>query len=318
MIRIGVDLGGTNIKAGLVDENQRIISTDSVLTYKQRSADDIIRDMAELIKALLDKNHLKIEDLAGIGIGCPGTIDAQNGIVLYSNNIAWRQVALKREMQKYFSCLIEVSNDANVAALGEVKAGAGKKVRNAILLTLGTGVGGGIILDGKIYEGAHVGGAELGHTSLILGGKPCTCGRNGCVEAYVSASALIRDAKEAMKKQPDSLLFSLCDGLESHIDGKLVFDAAKLGDKAAKNVVDQYILYLGEAIVNFVNIFRPDMVLLSGGICNQGDYLTKPLQKIVEQKSFGGGMAYVPEIACASLGYEAGILGAANLIDIHL
>lgn len=315
MFRAGIDLGGTNIKAGIVDENQTIIIDGSVPTKRERDSREVIRDMAELVKDLLRQKNKNIEELAGIGIGCPGTVDAKEGMVLYSNNIEWKQVPVRKEMQQYFSCPIAVSNDANCAALGEVKVGAAKETENAILLTLGTGVGGGIVIDGKIYEGGHAGGAELGHTSLILGGKPCTCGRKGCVEAYVSASALIRDAQEAMQQNHQSLLYELCGGKTERMNGKIPFDAAKAGDLSAKRIVETYLSYLGESIVNFVNIFRPDVVLLSGGICNQGEYLTAPLRKIVEEKSFGGDIAYLPKIRCAVLGNRAGIIGAANLIE---
>ena len=191
MYRAGIDLGGTNIKAGIIDEQQHIIAEASVPTNVERPYQDIIRDMAELVKTLLKQKGIGETQLKSIGIGSPGTIDAVHGVVLYSNNFGWENVPLTEQLKKYFSCPIAVSNDANCAALGEVKAGAAQNTKNAILLTLGTGVGGGIILDGKVFEGAHAGGAELGHTSLICGGEPCTCGRKGCVEAYVSATALI-------------------------------------------------------------------------------------------------------------------------------
>ena len=179
--------------------------------------------------------------LKSIGIGSPGTIDAVHGVVLYSNNFGWENVPLTEQLKKYFSCPIAVSNDANCAALGEVKAGAAQNTKNAILLTFGTGVGGGIILDGKVFEGAHAGGAELGHTSLICGGEPCTCGRKGCVEAYVSATALIRDAKRAAQQHPESILNTMCQGDLSHMNGKIPFDAAQDGDTAAEKVVNDYI-----------------------------------------------------------------------------
>ena len=221
MYRAGIDLGGTNIKAGIVDEQQHIIAEASVPTNVERPYQDIIRDMAELVKTLLKQKGIGETQLKSIGIGSPGTIDAVHGVVLYSNNFGWENVPLTEQLKKYFSCPIAVSNDANCAALGEVKAGAARNTKNAILLTLGTGVGGGIILDGKVFEGAHAGGAELGHTSLICGGEPCTCGRKGCVEAYVSATALIRDAKRAAQQHPESILNTMCQGDLSHMNGKI-------------------------------------------------------------------------------------------------
>ena len=180
MYRAGIDLGGTNIKAGIVDENQKILVEDSVPTRVERPYQEIIKDMADLVKNLLNKIHATDAELSGVGVGSPGTVDAANGVVLYSNNFDWDNIPLAAELGKYFTCPIKVSNDANCAALGEVKAGAAKQIKNAILLTLGTGVGGGVIIDGQVFEGAHAGGAELGHTSLIFGGELCggICFRN--------------------------------------------------------------------------------------------------------------------------------------------
>jgi len=314
MYRAGIDLGGTNIKAGIIDEDQKILAQISTPTRAERLAEEVIADMAGLVRQLL--KELKIEEsaLAGIGVGCPGLVDAGSGIVRYSNNISWENVALVKELKNYFSCDICISNDANCAALGEVKAGAAKNVLNAILLTLGTGVGGGIILNGKVFEGSNAGGAELGHISMILGGEPCTCGRRGCVEAYASATALIRDAKRAATADKKSLMNQMCDGKIENMNGKIPFDAALEGDKAAKEVVENYYTYLAEAIANYVNIFRPDVVLLSGGICNQGSRLTKPVEEHLSFLCFGGDRAFVPPVRCAILGSDAGMIGAANLI----
>lgn len=316
MYRAGIDLGGTNIKAGIIDDNQKILVQASVPTKVERDYTEIIRDMAGLVGKLTDELSISVEELAGVGIGSPGLVDAENGIVKYSNNFDWNDVPLIEEMQKYFQCDIKVSNDANCAALGEVKAGAAKDCENAILLTLGTGVGGGIVINGKIFEGSHAGGAELGHTVMAAGGEKCTCGRRGCVEAYVSASALIRDAKRAAKGNVDSLMNRLCKGDLNNMNGKIPFDAAWKGDKSALEVVENYQRYLSEAIANFVNIFRPDVVLISGGICNQGEKLIKPIEEHLGELCFGGSKGFVPAVRCAELGNNAGIIGAANLITL--
>lgn len=314
MYRAGIDLGGTNIKAGIVDENNQILKQASVPTRVERPYGEIIKDMAKLVLCLLDELSISKEELAGVGIGSPGTVDAETGYIAYSNNFGWENVPLVPEMKKYLDCPIRVSNDANCAALGEVKAGAAKETANAVLLTLGTGIGGGVVIDGKIFEGAHAGGAELGHTSLIMGGEPCTCGRKGCVEAYASATALIRDAKRAAGKNPQSKMNALCGGNLENMNGKIPFDAAWNGDETAKQVVDNYITYLGEAITNFVNIFRPDVVLLSGGVCNQKEHLTDPLNAYIKNTCFAKEKAMIPPVRCAILGNSAGIIGAANLI----
>lgn len=313
MYRAGIDLGGTNIKAGIVDENQKILVEDSVPTRVERPYQEIIKDMADLVKNLLNKIHATDAELSGVGVGSPGTVDAANGVVLYSNNFDWDNISLAAELGKYFTCPIKVSNDANCAALGEVKAGAAREIKNAILITLGTGVGGGVIIDGQVFEGAHAGGAELGHTSLIFGGELCTCGRRGCVEAYVSATGLIREAKRAAEKDPQSVMNELCKGELSNMNGKIPFDAAEQKDPAGMKVVNDYITYLGESIANYVNIFRPDVILLSGGICNQKEKLTEPLTEYIKTKCFGGEKAFIPEVRCAILGNSAGIIGAANL-----
>ena len=313
MYRAGIDLGGTNIKAGIVDENQKILVEDSVPTRVERPYQEIIKDMADLVKNLLNKVHATDAELSGVGVGSPGTVDAANGVVLYSNNFDWDNVPLAAELGKYFTCPIKVSNDANCAALGEVKAGAAREIKNAILITLGTGVGGGVIIDGQVFEGAHAGGAELGHTSLIFGGELCTCGRRGCVEAYVSATGLIREAKRAAEKDLQSVMNELCKGDLLNMNGKIPFDAAEQKDPAGMKVVNDYITYLGESIANYVNIFRPDVILLSGGICNQKEKLTEPLTEYIKTRCFGGEKAFIPEVRCAILGNSAGIIGAANL-----
>lgn len=316
MYRAGIDLGGTNIKAGIIDDDQNILAQASVPTRVERDYTEIIRDMAGLVLKLMEELSLTSDELAGVGIGSPGLVDAANGVIRYSNNFNWNDIPLVEEMHNYFQCDIRVSNDANCAALGEVKAGAARDCDNAILLTLGTGVGGGIIIDGKIFEGGHAGGAELGHTVMIADGEQCTCGRRGCVEAYVSASALIRDAKRAAGENAASLMNELCKGDLNNMNGKIPFDAAWEGDQVALAVVKSYQRNLGEAIANYVNIFRPDVVLISGGVCNQGDQLTGPLEEYLAALCFGGEKGFVPHVRCASLGNNAGLIGAANLITI--
>lgn len=314
MYKVGIDLGGTNIKAGIVDAEYRILEQASVPTCTGRAETEIIKDMAMLVKKLMEQLGISETEIEGIGIGSPGMIDAKEGVVVYSNNFGWNNVALVQEMHRYFSCPIKVSNDANCAALGEAKAGAAKGVANVVLVTLGTGVGGGIVVDGKLFEGGHAGGAELGHTSLVAGGEECTCGRKGCIEAYASATALIRDAKRAAERYPESVMNQLCENNLDNMNGKIPFDAAQAGDVAAKEVTENYIMYLGESIANYVNIFRPDVVLLSGGVCNQGEKLTEPLNQYIKDKCFGGEKSFIPKVHCATLGNNAGIIGAASLI----
>ncbi|MDD3204748.1 MAG: ROK family protein [Lachnospiraceae bacterium] len=315
MYRVGIDLGGTNIKAGIVNEKYEIIIQDSIPTKVERPYQEIIKDMAELVQSLVRNAKIREDDIEGIGIGSPGTVDAETGVVVYSNNFDWENIPLVKELHKYINFPIAVSNDANCAALGEVKAGAAKDAANVVLLTLGTGVGGGVVVNGKIFEGGHAGGAELGHTMLVRGGELCTCGRKGCLEAYASATALIRQTKEAAKNNPDSKILEFCNHDENQINGKTVFDAALENDETAKKVVQDYIEYLGDGIVDFVNIFRPDKVLLSGGVCNQGTVLTNPLNVYVQKYCFAGSKGVIPTVTCATLGNSAGIIGASALTE---
>ena len=313
--RIGIDLGGTNIKIGIVNSSHKIIAHHSIKTLVQRSYQKIIQDMAEAVFFLLKQTGISLCECQALGIGSPGCIDFKNGIVVFAGNLHWEQVPLLEELKKYIDLPMALSNDANCAALGEVIDGAAKEYKNAVMITLGTGVGGGIVIDKKIFEGGHAGGTELGHTTIISGGEYCTCGRHGCFEAYSSATALIRDTKRAAKKYPDSLLNVLCDGNLDNINGITPFDAAKQGDFAAKEVIENYIKYLGEVIINMVNIFRPDVVLLSGGVCNQGSYLTDPLNDYIQKYCFAGKRAYIPTVIRATLGNDAGIIGAASMIE---
>lgn len=311
--RIGIDLGGTGIKAGIVDPNNQIVSIAKRPTGAQRSWQEVIADMADTAREALRTAHLTLEDCDYVGVGSPGTIDPDQGRVVYSNNLRWVDVPLAATLQQHLGLPVQISNDANCATLGEVVAGAARGCRSAVLLTLGTGVGGGIVLDGKLFEGG-TGAVELGHVTLIADGEPCTCGRRGCIESYCSATALIREANRAADASPYSLLAKMRAD-NGTMNGIIPFSAMAAGDETAHQVIDQYIRWLGEAITNFVNIFRPEVVLLSGGICGQGDVLTKPLNAFVQTHAFGGAYVPAPPILIATLGNDAGILGAANLLS---
>lgn len=333
MKRIGIDLGGTYIKGGIVDEENRIIARGATPTMAEREAEEIIRDMAALVKKLTEDAGITLHDIAGIGIGSPGTIDAGSGMVLYSNNIRWENVPLAELLGKMLAedadcgvIKVRVSNDANCAALGELACDTDSGIRSAVLLTLGTGVGSGIILNGKLYEGEQPGGAELGHMVICHGGRQCSCGRKGCLEAYVSASALVEDARQEAREAENSVLCMLANE-ELHapqltkedplcgLNGKHVIEAVRQTDPAAVKVFRQYLEYLGCGIVNIINIFRPEVVYLGGGICEGFDLMEESLQKYVKENCFGGEIAAVSQIKKALYGNDAGIIGAAALID---
>lgn len=314
--RVGIDLGGTNIKVGIVDENHQILVKLSCSTQAQRPWKQVADDMVHLALQAMEQAGISLDETAGVGVGCPGIIDAENGEVVYSNNLAgWEYLPLGEFLSEQLKLPVKISNDANCAALGECMAGAAKGSTNAVLLTLGTGVGSGIVWNGKVFEGG-AGGMELGHTMLICGGEKCTCGRNGCIETYCSATALIRQAKDAAKRFPESQLNSLCRQDLNNMNGKIPFDAAAAGDQVAQAVIHQYIEYLGEAITDVVNIFRPQVVLISGGISREGQVLTEPLNAYVQENAFGGRHLKTPPVRIASLGSDAGIIGAACLVSL--
>ena len=315
MYKIGIDLGGTNIKIGIVNEENKIVARTSIPTHAERPYQQVLEDMGLAVLRLLEENKITVSECSGAGVGCPGIADAKTGVVIYSNNIPWKNVPLAEELKKYLHMPVYISNDANCAALGEVIAGTAKGYQNAVMITLGTGVGSGIVIDGKIFEGSHFGGAECGHTVIVPDGELCSCGRRGCFETYASATALIRETKRAAQGNQSSMLWQMCEGDLDKIDGKVAFETMKLGDRVATEVVENYIKYLSIGIANLVNIFRPDIVLLGGGICNQGEVLTKPINEYLKRECFGSEMTYVPEVRIAELGNDAGIIGAAGLVE---
>ena len=298
-VRIGIDIGGTDTKIGLVDVHQKLIDAVCIPTEAEKPVKEVIQKVGERALELLEKNGIPMDQCVGAGIGVPGTVDRKAGVVRYSNNIRWEEVRLADEIGKYLPIPVEIANNADCAALGEAVAGAGKECSDVVMLTLGTGVGGGIILDGEIYEGRGMGGSELGHMVIVENGEPCTCGRRGCLEAYVSITALKREAYRAAGKE---------------MDQEEIFALAEQGDPEMKKVVDTYIRRLGLGIVNIVNIFRPQLVLLGGDIPKQGEALLSPLRRIVEEECFGRDKGDVPEIEEAILGREAGMIGAAGLV----
>ncbi len=308
----GLDLGGTFVKGGIVDEEGKILVKDKIPTGRERPYTEIAADMARLVKDLAARAGLAEGQLAGVGIGSPGLIDAENGVIVYSNNIRWENVPLCGAVREQLGVPVCITNDANAAALGEHFCGAGKKFGSMVFITLGTGVGGGIILDGKLFEGNRSAGAEIGHMVIERGGWQCTCGRRGCFEAYASATGLIRRTRESMEAHKESAMWKIAGSLEG-VDGRTAFDGMRAGDAAAKQVVEEYISCLAEGVTNLVNIFRPEAVVLGGGVCAEGETLLAPLRAAVEPHLFGGAEYAPVAIVAASLGNDAGLCGAARL-----
>jgi len=314
MYRIGIDLGGTNIAVGIVDENFKIVKKKSTPTIATRPITEIVYDMGRLCNELVSELGIGYDEIEYVGIAAPGSINPVTGVVEYSNNIPMAYFPMTKVLGEYIPVeKIYIDNDANAAALGEAIAGAAKGANHAIMITLGTGVGGGIIIDGKIYSGFNFAGAELGHIVIEVGGRQCTCGRKGCWETYSSATGLIQMTKEKLETTKDTLMWELIDGDINKVSGKTAFAAMKKGDLAATEVVNEYLYYLGSGITNIVNIFQPEIVCIGGGVCNEGDYLLLPIKKIVAEEQYARNTAKKTEIKIASLGNDAGIIGAAAL-----
>ena len=312
MIAIGIDIGGTSIKYAAVDSTGKVYEKEGIDIVCGEDQNFTISNLIFNIKNYIAKYNLE-DKICGIGIGIPGSIDTKEGVVTYSNNLKWKELHIVEMFKKEFNMPIKITNDANAAALGEKVFGAGKKYKDVVMITLGTGVGSGIIIDGKIYEGLNGKGAEIGHSTLVMDGLKCTCGRKGCFEMYASARALVRQTKEAMEKDETSLMWEESKKYDK-IGGRVVFDAAKKGDKTANEVVDNYVKYLSEGLLNICNIFRPECIVLSGGIANQGEYLINKVKAYCEKFDYGYPNSPVTEIKVAEIGYNSGIIGAACLV----
>lgn len=310
---VGIDLGGTNIVAGVVDENYNIISKASTKTNCPRPEKEIADDMAKMALQAVKNANLEISDIEWIGIGTPGIANSATGIIERANNLGFVNTPMVKYIKETIDKPVFIENDANAAAYGEFVAGAAKEARNAICVTLGTGVGAGIIIDGKIYSGSNYAGAEIGHTVIEVDGAECSCGRKGCFEAYSSATGLIRMSKEAMEKNPDSIMNKMAQEKGGKVTARTSFDAMRAGDKSAKEVVDKYIKYLAAGITNTINIFQPNILCIGGGVCNEGDPLLLPVKALVENEDFAKNSEKRTEIVIAKLGNDAGIIGAAFL-----
>ena len=308
---VGIDFGGMSAKAGLFDDKGTMIAKDTVKTSREEGYVTTVTKMAQLTRSLAERCG-GMKNVAAVGVGSPGVIDGAAGVVVRWSNYDWRDKPLGPDLCEMLGKPVFVANDANAAALGEAKYGAGKMYQDSILLTLGTGVGSGIIIGGKIFEGFHGAGGEAGHMVISLGGVPCGCGRRGCFEQYASATALMRDTKRAMFEHKDSLMWQIA-GDPDNVDGKTAFDAAKAGDEVGTQVVKNYIMYLGEGILNLVGILRPQAILLGGGVSNQGEVLLAPVRDYVQKETHNITTGRCPEIRACLLRNDAGVIGAAAL-----
>lgn len=317
MYYVGVDLGGTKIAVGIVSIYGKLLYKNIVKTEADKGVKTVIDNIIGCINGALDSYGISISNVSSVGIGSPGVIDSESGTVIAAFNFKdMKNICLAEEISKRIHKNVFISNDANCAALGEVTSGAAKGYQNAVMVTLGTGVGGGLILNGKLYEGGGSKGAELGHIVVNHNGRQCTCGRKGCWETYAAASALVKATKEAAEKFPDSILAKKVNE-STTINGKTIFSAINDGCDIAKGVLDEYVCYVAEGLIDITNIFRPEIILIGGGISNEGEALIGPIRSYVEKNSYGAGLIDVPKIERATLGNDAGIIGAAMVAKLN-
>ena len=312
MVYAGIDVGGTGIQVGVVDETGHIIAKSSMVTEVGVPYQEQIAGMARCVQEAMNKAGLPMSELKSVGAGVPGLADQKTGMVAYCPNIHWSNVPFRAEFQKHIDKPVFIDNDATVAGLAESVAGVSAGSDSSVFLTLGTGVGGGIVINGKVWNGAHGVGSELGHMTLVVDGVPCTCGNDGCVERYCSATALIRMAKQSCLAYPESMIMTLADNDPEKISAKTVIDAAKAGDPTAKRIFDRYAKYLAITINNVTAFMDPEMIVLGGGVSRAGEFLldavVNQLPRYLMYKTLPS-----PKICLAKLGNEAGIIGAALL-----
>ena len=317
MYYLGIDLGGTNIAAGVVNENYEIIGRGKMKTNAGRSDDLILDDMAEAARMAVKDAGLELKDIASVGVGSPGSVNPYTGVIATSNNLGFSNLPMGKMLKERlgFNCYLE--NDASAAAYGEFIAGAGVGTKNFVAITLGTGVGGGIIIDGKLFSGANLAGGELGHTVIVMDGAQCTCGRKGCWEAYASATGLIHLTQAAMQSNKNSVMWELSEGKLENVNGRTAFDAMRKNDEAGRAVVELYIRYVACGLINTINTFQPEIICIGGGISKEGDNLLIPIQKIVESERFSKNVENQTQVKIAKLGNDAGIIGAAFIFRLY-
>ena len=308
MIALGVDIGGTSIKGASITDKGEILDRFSLKMDRLAEPEISYGKLCDEIEKFLKDKSYKNE-IVGIGLGVPGILDRDAGIVKSSPNMPkWINFKISDFVEKRLHLPVKIVNDASSAALGEAKFGTGKNYKNIVMITLGTGVGGGIIINGQLYDGLGGTGAQLGHSVIRYNGRLCGCGRRGCLEAYASATALIKEANVRKENYPESGL-----NKAKEIDAKTVFDLARNGDKLATKLVKEYVTYLSEGLLNICNEFRPELILLSGGVANEGDYLIKRVESYMKRRHYGYVNAPKVPVKLASLGYDSGKIGAASL-----
>ena len=313
MYRVGVDLGGTNIAVGVISEDLKIVGRGSVKTNCPRPAEEIFDDIKKAVDLAVADAGISMDEVISVGVGTPGTVNKNNGYIEFANNLDFKNVPAKEMLEARLNKTVYLDNDANCAALGEAVAGCGKGAKNFVAVTLGTGVGSGIIIDGKIINGSNFAAGEMGHMVIAIDGEQCNCGRRGCWESYASATALIRQTKDAMKHNQDSVMWQIVNDNIDAVNGRTAFDAMRKNDKAGKEVVDKYIYYVATGIINIINSLQPEFICVGGGIANEKETLLEPLRTHVNRERYSHYSSKQTKIVSAELGNDAGIYGAALL-----
>lgn len=311
MVQVGVDIGGTNIAAGLVDDGGEILLKRSVRFPTGRPYQETTALIADMIKGMTQEMGVALEALQSIGIAVPGSIDRSREEVLHAFNLQFHHVPLRASMQAHFEGIkVLLANDADAAALAELYAGVFRGAKTAVLITLGTGIGGGLILGGHMFHGGMGNGVELGHMVLRHGSELCTCGIKGCVEATCTAVWLVQQGRRSVVDHPVSMVYTQTGGDMDKVTAKLVIDCAKAGDAIARDIFDRYVDQLGSAVVSCLHMLDPEVVAIGGGISHAGEFLFAPLRENVRRKCF---YEEFGRIVPAQLGNDAGIIGAALL-----
>ena len=312
MIYIGIDVGGMSVKAGAVDAQGNILYKHSCPTGAERGYGAVIRDIAELGLQAAEKCGRGIGEVAAIGIGIPGIMDQQTGVVPLCNNLYWKDVPILEEMKKYTDVPVYVDNDATVAGLAESVAGVSAGTKNSVFVTLGTGIGGGVIINGKVFSGAHGVATEIGHVITVDGGEPCNCGRRGCWERYASASALILEGRKLCAQKPRCALMEAVGGDIRAITAKHIIDLAKAGDPGCTALFDRYVHHLCVGLRMIVNVYDPEVIVLGGGVSHAGTFLLDAVRARFPKYIFCDTMPFA-RVELAQLTNDAGIIGAAML-----
>ncbi|MDO5734701.1 MAG: ROK family protein [Eubacteriales bacterium] len=308
---LALDIGGTNLKAGLTNDRYEILDKAYTKTLAdRRSGREIMAACIELCQSLMRRADLTAEQISAIGIGAPGTVDDSKGELRHASNLDLNLCPAREIFQEQFNCPIHVVNDANAAALAEARMGAGRGVKDSVLITIGTGIGGGLVLNGSLYSGFNDAASELGHHVIVVDGRPCTCGRKGCLEQYVSAAALVRDTEELVAQEPNSIIAKIAQE-DGKVSGRTLFAALRENCQEAEKLSERYFNYLAEGIGNVVNFLMPELVIIGGGISHEGERIPRELNRRLPEKTFSLYSRAQTRVVLAELGNDAGLIGAA-------